>query len=223
MDASLIGYDWDLDGRHGMSCKDTNDKVVVDPALLEEAAASTTRGTVRADEPRAFARGTRDRVTVPAAPSPGSPRGAGPRDLERDPVAVLRAWPHLTRSHDVPIENARPVPIENARTGPIENARSAPPSSRGQRRIQDKIVLAHFALDLFREIEDLQVIVERAHAVTEPGAAACADPRCSAQANVLRGALVEACLLVQRVAMMAPDEQLDIEDRIHELLELLRG
>ncbi|MGH2901959.1 MAG: hypothetical protein ACRDMZ_25010 [Solirubrobacteraceae bacterium] len=209
-----------------MSGKDTNDKVVVDPALLEEAAASTPRVTVRADEPRAFARGTRDRVTVPSAPPPGSARGAGPRDLERDPVAVLRAWPHSTRSHDVPIANARPIeharPIANSRTVPIENARTAPPQSLGQRRIQDKIVLAHFALDLFREIEDLQVIVERAHAVTEPGAAACEDPRCSAQANVLRGALVEACLLVQRVAMMAPDEQLDIEDRIHALLELLR-
>jgi hypothetical protein len=148
-------------------------------------------------------------------PSPGPPRGTAPRAYERDPVAVLRAWPHSTRSHD--------VSIENARTAPVENARTAPPPSRGQRRVQDKIVLAHFALDLFREIEDLQAIVERAHEVSEPGAPACADPRCRARANVLRGALVEACLLVQRVAMMAPDEQLDIEDRIHELLELLRS
>jgi len=218
MDASLIGNDWDLDGRHGVSCKDTDEKVVVDPALLEEAAAPTARVTIRAEEPRVFARGTRDRVTVPsapsAAPSPAPARGAGPRDLERDPVAVFRAWPHSTRSRDVPIENAPTVPIENART--------APPRSRGQRRVHDKIALAHFALDLFREIEDLQVIVERAHAAIEPGAA-CADPRCAEKSDVLRGALVEACLLVQRVAMMAPDEQLDIEDRIHELLELLRA
>jgi len=85
-------------------------------------------------------------------------------------------------------------------------------------------VLAHLALDLFREIEQLQTIVERAQgpAPCEPRGGACTDPQCAARTDILRGALVEACLLVQRVAMMPPTERVDIEDRIHELLEVLQ-
>jgi hypothetical protein len=126
--------------------------------------------------------------------------------LERDPVAVFRAWPHSTGG------TAAPPP----------RTLEARPSPRG-RRIQDKIVLAHLALDLFQEIDQMQAIVQRAHdgSSCDPDSGTCADPRCAATIDVLRGALVEACLLVQRVAMMPPDERLDIEDRIHDLLELL--
>jgi hypothetical protein len=130
------------------------------------------------------------------------------RALERDPIAVLRAWPHSTGS------TAAPPPPPRALTAP---------QSPSGRRIQDKIVLAHLALDLFQEIDQLQAIVQRAHdgSSCDSDSATCSDPKCAATVDVLRGALVEACLLVQRVAMMPQDERLDIEDRIHELLELL--
>jgi hypothetical protein len=162
------------------------------------------------------------RIPAPAAkvmelPRIPEPRGREQRDdrrargtLERDPIAVLRAYPHSTGS--TAGSAATPPPREVA----------APPSPRG-RRIQDKIVLAHLELDLFQELDQLQAIVQRAHdgSSCDPDTETCSDPRCAATVDVLRGALVEACLLVQRVAMMRPDESLDIEDRIHELLELL--
>jgi hypothetical protein len=193
-----------------MSGNDANDKVVVDPRLLEEVAASHARATMpRIEEVRGpLARGTRDRVAIPPAPAPSVARGGGPRDLERDPAAVLRAWPHSTSRHDVPIGKPQPAPAQ----------------SRGQRRVQDKMALAHFALDLYSEIDELQAIVQRADGAndSEPDCENCADPRCVAKLNVMRGALLEACLMVQRVALKPPDDPGDIEDRIHELLELLR-
>jgi hypothetical protein len=211
MDASLIAYDWDLDGGPGVNRKDEEDKVIVDLAQLEGADSPSARAsTPRADETRpVFARGTRDRVQVPNShTAAGVVRGHGPRELERDPVAVFRAWPHSKTGH----------------AEPGERPRTALPPSRAQRRVEDKIVLAHLALDLFREIDQLETIVERAQgtAPCDAGRAVCTDPQCAAKVDVLRGALVEACLLVQRVAMMAPTERIDIEDRIHDLLQLLQ-
>jgi hypothetical protein len=176
------------------------DKVVIDPAELEATAPSTSR-VVSGELMLPLARGTREQVVAR-----GSASEITERQLPRDPVAVLRAYPHST----------------GAPPAPPPRTRSAPPSPGG-RRIQDKIVLAHLALDLFQEIDQLQAIVQRAHDGTpcDPDSGTCSDPRCAATVDVLRGALVEACLLVQRVAMMPPDERLDIEDRIHELLELL--
>jgi hypothetical protein len=210
MDASLIDYDWDLDGVPGVNRKHEEDKVIVDMAQLADADSPSARAlTARVDETRpVFARGTRDRVPVPHNTAAGVARGPAPREMERDPVAVLRTWPHSKTSHGEPGERPRTA------MAPLQ----------AQRRVEDKIVLAHLALDLFREIEQLQTIVERAQgaAPCEPRHAACIDPQCAAKADVLRGALVEACLMVQRVAMMAPTECVDIEDRIHDLLEILQ-
>jgi hypothetical protein len=209
MDASVIGYDWDLHGGHCVSGNDPEDKVIVDMAALEATDAPGPRATTgRADEPRpALARGTRARVQVPRGAA-SAERNQGLRELERDPVAVLRAWPHSTAGCGEPGERNR----------------AAPPPSRAQRRVEDKIVLAHLALDLFREIDQLQDILQHQHGAdaSEPEPAACTDPSCAARSDVLRAALVEACLLVQRVAMRAPAECVDIEDRIHELLQILQ-
>jgi hypothetical protein len=208
MDASVIGYNWDADGGIGVNGKDADDKVVVDPVELEPAGSPTARAPPgRTDETRsALARGTREHVPFPHSPVASASRSEGPCDLERDPIAVLRAWPHSMSGRD-----ASP-----------ERTRAAPAPSRAQRRIEDKIVLAHFALDLYREIDELEDIVQHTGATPcESGPAACSDPRCAARTDVVRGALVEACLLVQRVAMM-PTERVDIEDRIYELLQLLR-
>lgn len=169
-----------------------SDKVIIDAAELEAPSPPTSR-SISGELRIPLARGTREQVV------------AHPAAAARDPVAVLRAWPHSTG------RSAEPAP----RTA------GAPPSTG--RRVQNKIVLAHLALDLYQEIDQLQAIVQRADDVSpcDAEAAACSDPRCVAQIDVLRGALVEACLLVQRVAMMAPAERLDIEDRIHELLAVL--
>jgi hypothetical protein len=216
------------------------DTVVIDPAELEptgppsprvvsgELMVPLARGTreqvvARASAPEIVARAPAVEITerqlprIPELPSRGDENVRREREvlerqergaLERDPVAVLRAWPHSTGTAAAPPPPSRAV--------------SAPPAPRG-RRIQDKIVLAHLALDLFQEIDQLQAIVQRAHdgSPCDPDTDTCSDPRCAATVDVLRGALVEACLLVQRVAMMPPDERLDIEDRIHDLLELL--
>lgn len=112
-------------------------------------------------------------------------------DGERDPVAVLRMWP------------ASPRP---AATMPAV-----------ARRIDDKVVLAHLALDLFRELGQL----EASHGATlAPGEPACANPACEARIDALRGGLVEACLLVQRLVMM-PATAAEAEARVHELLALI--
>ena len=126
--------------------------------------------------------------------------------LGRDPVAVLRAWPHSTGTA------AEPAPLP---AGTLPSAR--------RRRVQDKIALAHLALDLYQELDQLQAIVQHADDVcpSDTEAASCSDPRCAATTDMLRGALVEACLLVQRVAMTPPADRQDIEDRIHELLAVL--
>ncbi|HZJ65351.1 MAG TPA: hypothetical protein VFD36_17695 [Kofleriaceae bacterium] len=126
--------------------------------------------------------------------------------LGRDPIAVLRAWPHSTSTVAEP--PARPA--------------GALPSPR-RRRVQDKMMLAHLALDLYQELDQLQAIVQHADDMcpSDTEAAPCSDPRCAATTDMLRGALVEACLLVQRVAMTPPEERADIEDRIHELLAVL--
>jgi hypothetical protein len=126
--------------------------------------------------------------------------------LGRDPIAVLRAWPHSTSTVAEP---------------PVRPAGVLPSPRR--RRVQDKIMLAHLALDLYQELDQLQAIVQHADDVcpSDTEAAPCSDPRCAATTDMLRGALVEACLLVQRVAMTPPEERADIEDRIHELLAVL--
>jgi hypothetical protein len=214
-----------------------SDKVIIDPAELEPTgppAARAISGELRIP----LARGTREQVvTRPMTPESVQipwPSGLERRSredqdtqreraperrsredqdtlrersaLERDPIAVLRAWPHSTGTVTEP---------------PARPAGALP--SRRRRRVQDKIMLAHLALDLYQELDQLQAIVQHADDVclSDTEAAPCGDPRCAATTDMLRGALVEACLLVQRVAMAPPAERTDIEDRIHELLAVL--
>jgi hypothetical protein len=132
---------------------------------------------------------------------PRAVRAKGTRELARDPVEVLRMWPHSKPAHDPP------APPRPERTLP------------GRRRVEDKIVLAHLALDLYRETEQLTAAPHDASCAT--ASPPCTSPRCAHRVDVLRGALIEACLLVQRVAMSTPRAPEDIEDRIVELLQLL--
>jgi hypothetical protein len=127
---------------------------------------------------------------VPAARVPV----VGTRDLarERDPVAVLRMWP--------------------ASAGPG----SAAPAVR--RKVDDKVVLAHLALDLYRELGQ----VEAGHGghAASAAAAVCADPACDARISALRGGLVEACLLIQRLVMTSPVTG-PVADQVRGLLALI--
>jgi hypothetical protein len=90
--------------------------------------------------------------------------------------------------------------------------------------LDDKIRLAHLALDLYHELEATagHACGARPTAGGEP-ASACGDRRCQARANALRGALVEACLLVQRVAMLSPEltRQDDVIARVRDLLAMI--
>jgi len=186
------------------SSDDSEDKVVVDAVDAHHAAAPRPCDLeLRVDLPRpAIARGTRDHVRLGRG-SEGAPRERVP---DRDPVAVLRAWPCSL--------SPRPGP-------PPERAATPPPP---RRVADDKIALAHLALELYREVEDVEAAAARVPAARAI-AAPCTDQRCAARIDAIRGALVEACLLVQRAAMTSPasEEAGDIEDRIRELLDYIEG
>jgi hypothetical protein len=154
----------------------------------------------RDDPPPAIGRGTRDQPAFPRDP-PAARLGA--RVL--DPVAVLRMWPHSVRSRDDMSVVPQPVTPSSSTPLAVLPARSA---------IQDKIVLAHLALDLFRELE--------ADAHGAPGSAPCPNQACEARIAALRGGLIEACLLVQRVVMMMPLSDGTVEDHVRELLALIK-
>ncbi len=185
---------------------DSGDKVVVDPADLEIPAPRSFQPAIgRAEQPRGIAKGTREQVAVgypiPAITTPIR----GPRDLGRDPVQVLRTWPHSKLGPEAP--------------PPPDGARRATMGAPAARRVDDKIALAHLALDLYREIGQLEAVAPRSHPA-HAGDTACATLGCVARTNALRGALLEACLLVQRVAL-TPAASPDLEDRIRELLDVL--
>ena len=114
----------------------------------------------------------------------------------RDPVAVLRTYPVST------LDRQDPAAL------PRQTLRASSPGPH----LDNKIQLAHLALDLYRELES-----------TREAASTCADRRCQARTQALRGALVEACLLVQRVAMMSPDlpRHDDIIERLRDLLAMI--
>ena len=185
------------------SYDDSDDKVVVDTVQLEVASPLPAQWTMdrRDDPPPVIGRGTRDQ---PFAREPAAAR-LGARVL--DPVAVLRMWPHSVRARDDMSGVPLPVAASNSLPLAAEPARSATP---------DKIVLAHLALDLFRELEADD---HSAHAAA--GAAPCPNRACEARIAALRGGLVEARLLVQRVVMMMPSTDGTVEARVRELLELI--
>jgi hypothetical protein len=182
------------------STEDSDDKFVIDVMDLGAAEQGrATRPTLPrrddrcADVTTGLGRGTRDHpAQAGAANDPPSPRPHSAGGGSRDPVAVLRMWP--------------------ASVG------SGPPVTAVRRKVDDKVVLAHLALDLYRELGQ----AEDGHAghVTPPAAAACTDPACEARISALRGGLVEACLLIQRVVMMSVKTEL-VAGQLRELLALI--
>lgn len=213
---------------------DSDDNVMAGAVGLEMTSRpSTYRALVRGDEARSvgvLAKGTCEQPPLMRDPGASALRSCEAREFDRDPAEVLRMWPHSTGM------------LEDHRVA----ARAAPPAPAGKRRSEDKIGLAHFALDLYREIEDLQTIASGAPRSAGPArsdhpvavhpvaahpmavdpahpdvAAACGDPSCEVRINGLRSALVEACLLAQRVVMMTPAAKGEVEGRIRELLKLI--
>ncbi len=186
---------------------DADDKIVVDPGAQDSGRRSREREvSARAgDEPGVRAKGTREQVRLTRDPDPMIARPHGTRDLERDPVEVLRMWPHS------------PTTVEQPRT---VNRATLPAVSHG---LDEKIVLAHLALDLYRELEEAQAVTSGRLPVQRAPVVACEDARCWSRTNALRGALIEACLLVQRVALMPPTAsgKADVEDCLRGLLVLV--
>jgi hypothetical protein len=208
------------------SGSETDDEAMADPVELEIASDSRThrRPLARAGEPQGMlARGTRERPLTPepeelaeelAEDRPATPVNARPRRTReikcaRDPAEVLRMWPHSNGASD-----EHPA----AAAGFLPPAPSAP---AGRPRAEDKIILAHLALDLYREIDDLQAEARGKDAAASGSAAPCGAQGCEAQINTLRGALIEACLLVQRMAMMTPAVKQEVDGRVRELLKLV--
>jgi hypothetical protein len=97
------------------------------------------------------------------------------------------------------------------------------PGPSANHRFEDKIALAHLALDLYRELEEPQAMALGTARVPRAAPEGCDNQRCAARTNALRGALVEACLLVQRVALATPEPIAadEVEDRLRDLLALL--
>ncbi len=158
------------------------------------------------------AKGTRQQMPLIRPGDDPATRAPELRDPAiRDPIEVLKQWP------------------VSAEPGPAVPRPTAPPSSRPTLRapssgphLDEKIRLAHLALDLYRELEDGQLAAPVAPPVARSHVGGCQDPVCQAQANALRGALVEACLLVQRMALISPLHQRDeVEDRLRDLLALI--
>jgi hypothetical protein len=182
----------------------SDDKVVVDVAA--PAAPCSPRGVraaARADElPGVRAKGTREQLPLPRPPDASASEGA-PR--ERDLVEVLRLWPHSSGAHGA--------------TATLPRATLRAPSAGSQ--LDDKIVLAHLALDLYRELEQLQA--RSAPHASRGAVGVCRDPSCAERTDALRGALIEACLLVQRVALLTPaaTSQSEVDDRVRSLLALI--
>jgi hypothetical protein len=208
---------------------DSDDEAMADPVELEMAGEPRAYRTSRARGGEAQgvrARGTRERPLTPDPQEPeelveedlveqlveedlveedlveeiidelpqARPRRTREIECPRDPVEVLRMWPHSSSVHDH-------CPAQPP---------AAPARPAGKHRADDKIALAHLALDLYREIEGL------------PSAtAACNNQGCEARIQALRGALIEACLLVQRAVMMTTSGKAEIEVRVRELLELV--
>jgi hypothetical protein len=187
----------------------SEDKIVVE--LVVE---PTSGRILRGDEPGYVrARGTRQNFpplrppmitasgtgTIQAQSPPPDPSCESIREPARppvlDPVAVLRSYPVSTLDR------------QDATAQPRQTLRAPSPGPH----LDDKIRLAHLALDLYRELE----------APAGHGAAhVCEDRRCHGRMHALRGALVEACLLVQRVAMMSPEltRHDEVVDRLRDLL-----
>jgi hypothetical protein len=201
------------------SSDDPDDKVVLEPVELEPTQPRARPAVAPCDESGlALGKGTREQLPLPRAPvvrvdptaprdppgSPGGPRAraAGTRELdrERDPVAVLRMWPHSSAEREIPPGAPAPMPAR-------------------PRRVDDKVLLAHLALDLFHELGQIEAVDPGRGA--PPTAPVCSNHACQTRINALRGGLVEACLLVQRAVMMNPAASEQFADRVRELLDLL--
>jgi hypothetical protein len=171
---------------------------------LARAPAVTARGTREqlplTREPAVTARGTGEQL--PLARDPGPARGT--RDLvrERDSVRVLRMWPHSMAMLDE------------------RDARAKLVREHGEQRTDERIALARLALEMYREIDDVQADAHDAHR-DQPTSAKCGDPACEARTAALRGALIEACLMVQRVSTLASSVDSETLARVRELLRLI--
>jgi hypothetical protein len=220
---------------------DSTGEIVVQAAEREVAAASrSSKPAPRSDGTSVRAVGTREQSPLAREPAPPAvvPRGTrelagepdptlarepdptlarepaapltrpqAPRELDRDPVEVLRMWPHTGGMLE----------------GGAVSSRARLPGPSGSCRFEDKIALAHLALDLYRELEEVPAAGRGAAPVQRAVPDTCDDRRCTARTNALRGALVEACLLVQRAALMTPEPIAadEVEDRLRDLLELV--
>lgn len=195
------------------SSDDSDDQAMTDPTALEIASRSHAWAMARSDEARSTLP-NRTAQHPPFPDEPGAPvvRARGTREFacERDPAEVLRMWPHST---------GVPEPRAAAGTPPASPAPCTPmPAPAPKLCSNDKIVLAHLALDLYREIADLQ-----GDTVGAPpdAASACNDQGCKARINALRGGLVEACLLIQRAVMTTSAAKSEAEAHVRELLKLI--
>lgn len=149
-------------------------------------------------------------IAVVDPPPRSRPRSTRDFDHSRDPAEVFRMWPHSLRGADDPA-----APVAPAAPAASSSVRAIAPAPVVPRRIEDKVELAHLALELYRELE---ADVQGAHVVHT---GACSNQACEARVNALRGGLVEACLLVQRVAMLTPVAKGTLEDHVRDLLTLL--
>jgi hypothetical protein len=190
-----------------------------DKIVVEVVVEPTSGRILRADDPGFIrARGTRQQfpvlrplgivatgtgtIAAQSAPPPVPPAPAP----VRDPIAVLRTYPVSTLDREDPTATPR------------QALRAPSPGAH----LDDKIRLAHLALELYSELESTGHACGAPLTASEP-TRACGDRRCQARTNALRGALVEACLLVQRVALLSPelDRQGDVVARLRELLSVI--
>lgn len=206
---------------------DPDETIVVDPAESIDVVGHLrphSRGDHRDDAAGLLiGKGTRDQAAVvasgPTGRNPPASRslaaGSQPIERPRDPAEVLRMWP-------ASVSPAPPRPPRNRRIDERSESGGRDPAglaggtrATGRRGIDDKVELAHLALELYRELGQIATEECASHELS-----ACTNQACEARVNALRGGLVEACLLVQRVVMMSPTTS-GVEADVRELLALL--
>jgi hypothetical protein len=181
-----------------MKDDDRGEKVLVEVPLVNDSRPDTYRSMIRSEQEifkvaQDAKRGELARGTEELVPIVLGVRGT--RDLEIDhDIDVLTRYPHSLNTVENPPAEVPAIPAV-------------------KRVIHDKVILANLALELYRAIDETAV---------ETPTVGIEHRSCEATINALRGALLEACLLVQRVVMMpATTNKAEVDERTRQLLKLI--
>jgi len=189
------------------TCDSSNDPAVIEPGALEaDLRSRMSSAAPRQDAVGTCATGTGEQPVVTRDPDRLRARSRGTRELAPDPE------PPLARSRGT--RELDRDPAEVLRMWPHSIGVPEPGEISTCPGLSDS---------LDRELAQVHGADRAAVPMACAASDTCVNRRCTARAAALRGALVEACALGQRAALMTPDPIWagELEDRLRELLELV--